>query len=72
LTAICIPCSITRIGGKCFFECRSLAAVTAEDGSQLSAVGPLAFSWCAPSLQFSPVFSQFRMLRAVQNQSLRF
>jgi hypothetical protein len=59
LTAICIPWSVTRIGRECFFECRSLAAATAEDGSQLSAVDPLAFSGCAPSLHFSPVFSQW-------------
>ena len=45
LTEVSIPGSVTRIGGRAFGECRSLASVSFSEG--LTTIGGYAFSGCS-------------------------
>ena len=47
LTSITIPSSVTHIGSKAFYLCRSLTSVTFESGSQLTTIEGEAFCACS-------------------------
>jgi hypothetical protein len=44
---MCIPCTLTTLGGFCFDECRSLSILTFDAGSRLASIGTFAFLKCA-------------------------
>ena len=53
LTSVAIPDSVTSIGVKAFYNCKSLGSVTFAEGSRLSSIGDSAFylTWSLTSIE---------------------